>query len=234
MALRLREVHQDRDYEYLITPTGKELPEMGDHWRRLEDMLGKPLIHLQPFGDQDGLLVDIRQQAMIPNFRARFCTKDLKIKPTIKWLTEHAPAVQYVGLRADEPERRGLYGDIPDVTQCYPLREWGWGIDDVLGYLDSRGVTIPTRTDCALCFFQRLLEWKRLWRDHPEAYRVGVKIEAEMGHTFRSAGRDSWPADLAGLAEEFEKGKQVRGEERARQMELFNCDRESLCRVCSM
>lgn len=42
MALALAE-REPRDYVYVITPTGNELPEMYEHWRKLADMLGKPL-----------------------------------------------------------------------------------------------------------------------------------------------------------------------------------------------
>ena len=35
MTLRLAKV-EPRDYRYVITPTGDELPEMYDHWRGLD------------------------------------------------------------------------------------------------------------------------------------------------------------------------------------------------------
>lgn len=42
MALRLAEV-EPREYEYVITPTGNELPEMITHWRTVAEMLGATL-----------------------------------------------------------------------------------------------------------------------------------------------------------------------------------------------
>ena len=233
MALRLREVETELDFDYLITPVGNEPPEMEEHWSKLEQMLGKPLIRLQVF-QGDGLVELIRQEKMIPNYRARFCTRIMKLEPTIAWLTENSPVVQYVGLRADEEERKGIYGEIEGVSQRYPLREWGWGIDEVWEYLDSRGVTIPERTDCEWCFFQRLIEWKRLWKNRRESFDRAVAIEMEIGATFRSDGRDTWPADLESLGQEFERGRRVRGESDYNQRLLFDCDREALCRVCSM
>lgn len=233
MALRLKEVEPQIDFDYLITPTGNELPEMDAHWLHLEDLLGKPLMRLTAF-EGDGLAAVIKEQKMIPNFRARFCTRILKIDPTIKWLTAHAPCVQYVGLRADEPERKGIYGDMVGVQQRYPLKEWGWGIGEVWDYLKLKGVEIPERTDCAWCFFQRLVEWKRLWKNHPESFDSGIAIEKEMNHTFRSDSRDTWPAGLVELGEEFDSGRPVRGEEKYEQKLASNCDRDDLCRVCSM
>src|SRR5512137_1476171 len=40
MALGLAEQEPD-EYEYCYTPTGRELPVMLDHWKRLECLLGK-------------------------------------------------------------------------------------------------------------------------------------------------------------------------------------------------
>ena len=233
MALRLQEVQPLEKFIYLITPVGNEPPAMFKHWDNLEHLLGAKLMRLAPFKG-DGLVEVIRQQKMIPNFRARFCTRILKIQPTVQWLTENAPCVQYVGLRADEAERKGIYGDMQGVEQKYPMREWGWGIDEVWGYLDRRGVEIPERTDCAWCFFQRLIEWKRLWQQHPQIYQAAVDLEKEIGGTFTSPGRDTWPASLESLRDEFKKGRRVRGEQNYDQKKLFDCDREALCRVCSM
>lgn len=91
------------------------------------------------------------------------------------------------------------------------MREWGWGINEVMGYLDKRGVVITDRTDCALCFFQRLGEWWDLWKFHPDLYTQGEEIEESLGHTFLSDGRDTWPASLKGLRVRFEEGDVPRG-----------------------
>ncbi|HUT88315.1 MAG TPA: phosphoadenosine phosphosulfate reductase family protein [Thermoguttaceae bacterium] len=229
MALRLLEC-EPREYTFFCTPTGNELPEMVAHWSRLEQLIGQPLVRVHPF-EGDGLLALIREQKMIPNFRARFCTRILKIEPAIEWLVEHSPCVQYVGLRYDEELRGGIYGEIPSVSQDYPLRRWGWRKQEVVEYLNRRGVTIPQRTDCGLCFYQQLREWKRLHAERPDRYNQGVQIEREIGHTFRSPSRDTWPADLAGLAKEF-----ARKDPRGYNGGLFDSmeGREGMCRHCTI
>lgn len=228
MALRLAETEPDLEFRAVLTPTGNELPAMFEHWRRLGELLGRPLEVLS----REGLQANIRRNNMIPNFRARFCTRELKIEPYAEYLAalsgDGSEVVSYVGIRADEPEREsGDYADIPGVTMRFPLREWGWGLKEVMGYLGDRGVEIPKRTDCALCFYQRIGEWWDLWRDHPAEFEKGVKIEAEMGHTFRSPGRDTWPAALVELRTEFESGRVPKGADV--QADLFGA---SQCRVC--
>lgn len=207
MALRLAEV-EPRQYIYLCTPTGDELPDMLAHWAHLEVLLQAPIFRIT-----NGTLASwIEHFGALPNWRQRWCTRVLKIEPCIAYLKKHAPATLYVGLRADEEERQGLYGE--HATYRYPLREWDWGVEEVWAYLKERGIVIPRRTDCARCYGQRLIEWKRLWQEHPDIYADAEAQEAATGATFRSPGRDTWPAPLAKLRIHFKAGRKVRGEDK--------------------
>jgi hypothetical protein len=210
MALRLHEINPDTAYTYVCTPTGDELPAMFTHWRTLGELLGKPLV---PIMRKGGLRTLVHEQRALPNWRMRFCTRMLKIEPYAAWLMQqtahHSEVMSYVGLRADEPDREGGdYTEIPGVQSAFPLREWGWGLDEVRAYLFSRNVEIPLRTDCARCFFQRLTEWYQLWLDHRDIFEDAALQEAVMGATWRSPGRDTWPASLADLGAAFASGQQ--------------------------
>ena len=218
LALRLAEL-EPRDYEYICNETGNELPEMKAHWDSLEKILGKPI---QRERHARSLIAEIEKINMLPNVFARWCTIRLKIEPTIDYF-ESLPAgsTLYVGLRADEMERKGLYGE--DINVRFPMREWNWNEKDVWDYLASRNICIPKRTDCALCPYQRLGEWRDLYNSHPDLYAEGVALEKKIGHTFRSPGRDTWPADLESLAKEFDAGRKLR-----------QYKRNDTCRVCSL
>lgn len=240
LALALAE-REPANYEYLITPTGNELPEMVAHWERLQTLLGKRFVALKPFTVGDGLRHLIEHWKALPNDRQRWCTRMLKIRPAIDWLKANAPAVQHVGLRADEDadERGGIYGEISGVRQRFPLREWGWGLAEVEAFLIERGITVPRRTDCAWCYGQRLDEWYRLWRDYPDLWHQGEALEGLTGHTFRSDSRDTWPASMAGLRAEFERGRvPARVSRDAKRRSLFSIHDDdgaaTPCRVCRL
>lgn len=237
MALRLAEV-EPRDYIYVCTPTGDELPDMIDHWLRLGELLGRPLVPVTTGKSLSGL---IRHFKALPNNRMRWCTRMLKIEPYYRWLVEHAPAVSYVGLRADEEGRQGM--SFPEISGSikvrFPMREWGWGERDVWEYLDKRNVSIPARTDCARCYHQTLGEWWRLWHDHADLYENAEAEEAwvskERGrdHTFRNATRDTWPAGLKDLRERFERGFVPPGTVQTDDL-FVGGRRKTMCRVCSL
>lgn len=231
LALMLAE-REPRKYTYVCTPTGDELPEMLQHWERLEKLLGSDIIRVSIVG---GLKAIIRAERMLPNFRSRFCTRMLKIEPYIKWLesaTDRGPVVSYVGLRFDEPGRAGgYYDDIDGASTRYPLREWKLGIFDVWKYLDDRQIVIPRRTDCARCYHQQLAEWWTLYKEYPDIYADAIADEEEIGHTYRTPGRDTWPVALKDLAAAFE----TRGApERSIRIAEKRMENRAQCRVCSM
>jgi PP-loop superfamily ATP-utilizing enzyme len=229
LALELAE-REPRDYEFICTPTGNESPEMEAHWRKLEGLLGKNITRLT-----NGTLESWMQKfKALPNGRMRWCTRLLKIVPTIEYIKANQPAVLYVGLRADEETREGIYGD--EVESRFPFREWGWGVKEVLESLERRGVTIPERTDCEWCYAQQIVEWYLLLYKRPESFEKAIDYEREYQHTFRSPSRDTWPAELEGLRQEFIRSRRIRGSEKKLQLKLYQIgeDENTKCRVCSL
>lgn len=224
MALALQEI-EPRDYDYICTPTGNELPEMRAHWDRLAEWLGKPLQQIS----KKTLAGLVYQQNALPNWRMRWCTRMLKIEPFEEYILENLPCTVYVGIRADEVDREGVaYEEINNqIVRRYPLVEWGWGKGDVLRMLERCEFVIPDRTDCAVCFFQTLWEWYQLWLNHRETFfRQGVEWEKFTGHTLRSDKRDTWPASLEGLALEFSRGRIPKKRQTMK-------DRKLMCSVCA-
>ena len=224
MALRLKQI-EPGPFTYICTPTGDELPEMFDHWKRLGSLLGQPILPIM-----GGTLKSIcAEEGALPNFQMRFCTRQLKIAPFRAFLLRVMPAIAYVGLRADEETRDGAeYGLDLFVSQRFPLREWGWGLKEVMEYLATRGVKIPERTDCARCFFQRIGEWWKLWSLHPDIYADAVAQEEACGHTFRTPGKDSWPTSLKDLGAAFASGRKP-------ERSIANLEeRTGMCRVCTL
>lgn len=227
LALRMAELGEPVD-ALLFNIVGDEFDDLIPHVKRIAEMTGFKLVPtMPPFSLYEG----IRSQNHIPNAFQRWCTRSLKIEPTIAYLEAHPGSTLLVGLRADEEERQGLYGDVANYR--YPLREWGWGLEDVRKYLEKRCVCVPRRTNCPLCYGQRLSEWHRLWREHPDIYAEGERLERETGHTFRSPSRDSWPAALTDLRARFEAGETPRGVIHLPLLDDYDYAEDAgVCRVC--
>lgn len=215
MALRLAELGVP--FQVLYTPTGDELPEVQRHIERVIRACDAEMVDI----GAPTLAQLIEEQQCLPNFRMRWCTRMIKIDPVQEYLTQHPGTVIAVGLRADEPKRVG--GVYRDALVCFPLRDWGWTESDVLRYCAEQGMTPPPRTDCSVCFYQTLHEWWRLWKYYPEHYKQAEEWERQIGHTFRSPQRDTWPTALKDLRKEFEKGRIPKPRRR-----------KISCRICAM
>lgn len=226
MALRLAEAEPSTAWRYLCTPTGNELPDVLDHWDRLGELLGRPIEKVEHPGGLFGLIDEF---SMLPSHHARWCTRILKIEVALAWYAKNAPCVAYVGLRADEPLRTGVFGSV--VPQRFPLREWGWGLNEVNEYLSHRGVSIPKRTDCALCYDQSLSDWWELSVRYPAVFEQGIDLENHLGRTFRSPTRDAWPVSLTDLRAKFRAGAIPRNA--APNGDLF-IEEPARCRMCTL
>jgi 3'-phosphoadenosine 5'-phosphosulfate sulfotransferase (PAPS reductase)/FAD synthetase len=219
LGLKLAEIYQGvHELLFLITPTGDELPDMVDHWQFIKDRvtaMGHRWLAVRvpdKEGGHHSLITLSRAQGILPSSRIRWCTKYLKIFPYKGYLTSlqkkdpDLKIFSYVGLRADEPDREGMYGG--GIEYVYPLREWGWDVSKVWGYLDAEGIKIPRRTDCGMCPYQRLYEWYLFHKEHPEGFQRAIDLEKEISdirgkkHTIRN-DRGSWPAPLEELRAEF-------------------------------
>jgi hypothetical protein len=229
MALRLQEV-EPRGYQFCVTPTGRELPPMTEHWKRLECLLGQPLVRVPA----PTLLDLIKKYRALPNWRMRWCTRQVKIEPFQQHALANLPATCYVGIRADEvAEREGSdHTGLDGVQQDFPLVRRGWSLSHVKDYLRRLNIVIPPRGDCDWCFFQQLAEWWRLWHDWPEQWMEGEAVEEWTGHTFRSDKRDTWPASMKGLREMFEKGFVPKGADQTH-LPFDIAERPAMCAWCA-
>lgn len=207
----------------LVTPTGDELPDLWAHWDRIAARVGCELIRPKA----PTLREAIDAVGGLPNFRMRWCTRMIKVEPMIAWAKSQTDEVVVcVGLRADEPERRGI---ISESLACrFPLREYAMGLAEVRAVLALHSIVVPTRTDCARCYHQRIGEWWDLWRTHPEIFDDAIEDERRTGRTYRTVGRDTWPTGLAELRESFAGGRVPKDRR------LPVVPGEESCRVCRL
>jgi hypothetical protein len=99
----------------------------------------------------------------------------------------------YVGIRADEDQRKAYVSTKPNITAVYPFREAGIDAEGVIRLLEDAGLGLPkyynwrTRSGCYFCFFQRRAEWVGLLENHPELFELAKgyeKADAEERYTW--------------------------------------------------
>lgn len=139
----------------------------------------------------------------LPNPQARWCTRMLKIRP-FEYFVGDDEAYSYIGIRADE-NRDGFRGaarnhqgenqaqagaakpvvisDRTNIRPVYPLKDAGFGIDDVRDLLNRTGLGLPpyyswrSRSGCYFCFYQQIGEWQALKEEHPHLFEKAKEYE---------------------------------------------------------
>ena len=183
------------DMEYVFCDTEQELPETYEYLDRLEVYLGKKIERLVHDGGGFEELLHARR-GFLPSAQARWCTELLKIKPFEKYVGDDS-CLSYVGIRADEPHRKGYISTKPNIIAQYPFIEAGITKPDVFRILEESGLGIPkyyewrSRSGCYFCFFQQRVEWVGLLENHPTLYEKAKKFEKEDSDT---GERYTWSA----------------------------------------
>jgi len=185
LAVYMRQYHPDLDIEYFFTDTGKELPEVYEFLYSLEGFLGKEILRLNPDRDFDFWLKQYNN--FLPSPQARWCTKQLKLRPFELWvrpmLTDGNKVISYVAIRSDEEYREGYNSKNDNLLIQLPFKDAGIDKAGVIDILEASGLGLPkyyewrSRSGCTFCFFQQKIEWVRLKEHHPAAFEDAKSYE---------------------------------------------------------
>jgi len=209
------------ELEYVFCDTGKELPETYDYIDRLEVFLGKKVVRLNSDRDFDHYLQIYNN--VLPDARTRWCTRKLKIEPFERFVGDD-PCYNYIGIRADESQRKGYISTKPNIIARYPFIEDGVTKEDVVHILEKSGLGLPayyewrSRSGCYFCFFQQRIEWIGLLKNHSDLYRQAMeyeKVDTQTGERYTWSQRESLeelmqPDRVAAIIQEYERRKASR------------------------
>lgn len=182
-ALALYMKDKIQEMEYVFCDTEKELPETYEYLEKLEVYLGRKITRLKHDGMGFDALLKIKN-GYLPSPQVRWCTEYLKIKPYEKYVGDDL-VINYIGIRADESQRKGYISTKPNIKARFPFIEDGLGQSDIIRILQESGLGLPhyykwrSRSGCFFCFFQQRREWIGLLENHPELYEEAMKYEKE-------------------------------------------------------
>ena len=147
LALYVKETRPEIDMEYFFTDTGYELPETNEFVDQLEEKLGqeihrlnhRSLNHIEGRGEKDFAHLLKEHGNYLPSQRDRWCTIQMKLKPFERWVDEFIKEgfkiLNYVGIRADEPNRTGFMTIDKPIESVFPFREDGIVKSDIVNIL---------------------------------------------------------------------------------------------------
>lgn len=126
-------------YEFVFNPTGAEFPIVFEWLKNVEEQLGIKIIHVGE--DLDAIIQS--NNYFLPSRQARYCTRQSKIEPFVKWINGE-DAIAYYGIRADEQREGFNNATSKNIIPAYPLQKMNIGIKQVYQILNSKGLKPPT------------------------------------------------------------------------------------------
>lgn len=176
--------------EYVFCDTGEELDETYEYISKLQDFLCSKITWLK--SEKDFRYYLDLYNGVLPDARTRWCTRMLKLKPYEDFIG-YDPVISYVGIRADEPNRKGYISTKPNIRPVFPFVEDNIRLEDVERILKESGLGVPryyewrSRSGCYFCFFQQKREWIGLKKVHPDLFekaKAFEKIDPETGRQY--------------------------------------------------
>jgi 3'-phosphoadenosine 5'-phosphosulfate sulfotransferase (PAPS reductase)/FAD synthetase len=160
-------------FESIYVDHGCDWPETREYVRMLSAKY--PITILTP--NVQGcttLLQYLDKYKLIPSRVNRFCTDRFKIKVFNKYVEK--PCFSLIGFSTDEEHRAKL--SITDrVENRFPLLEYGISRKDCEKIIKNHGLPVPIKSGCWFCPFQRVGQWRKLRRDHPDLFCRARELE---------------------------------------------------------
>lgn len=236
--------------EYVFCDTGEELDETYEYINRLQDFLCSK-IHWLKSEKNFRYYVDL-YNGVLPDARTRWCTRMLKLKPYEDFIGDD-PVVSYVGIRADEPHRKGYISTKPNIKTAFPFVENNIRIEDVERILKDSGLGVPryyewrSRSGCYFCFYQQKREWIGLKNYHPDLFekaKAFEKFDLETGERYtwnQGESLEELSLRSESIMEDYEKRKEreanaFKGHQKLKDIWGYDSDDgESLaCNICHL
>lgn len=240
------------DMEYVFCDTGEELDETYEYINKLQDYLCKRIIWLK--SEKDFKYYYDLYNGVLPDANTRWCTRMLKLKPYEDYIGADE-VISYVGIRADEPHRKGYISTKPNIKTVFPFIDNNIRHEDVIRILDEAGLGLPdyyrwrSRSGCYFCFFQQKREWVGLLENHPNLFEKAKNFERTSNdgiEAYFTWNQDeslielSSPERIKRIKEEYEKRKQKRNNSFRSNLKLrdlwmedeVDVETEIACNIC--
>jgi hypothetical protein len=115
---------------------------------------------------------------IIPYRTQRWCTANFKVIPLLHYF--QTPCFVLIGIDAGESHRAKL-SSTKGTENRFPLIEDGIDRNGCIEIIKSHGLPVPVKSGCWFCPFQRVSEFRKLRRLHPDLFCKAVEIEKNSG-----------------------------------------------------
>lgn len=169
-ALRLWLLENERPFEAVWVDHGCDWPETRDFAYSIPGLtILKPDVE-----GYDNLYDYCLNYKMVPSFMNRWCTDKFKVSVLYKYFKR--PCFVYIGYSSDE-EHRAKNSKNKEIFNQFPFLLMRWNRQDSIDYIKKLGKTVPMRSGCWFCPFQKKEQWELLANRHPDLFKKAKNLE---------------------------------------------------------
>jgi len=169
-ALRLLLIDQDINFEAVYVDHGCDWPETREFVKTIPDLtILRP--DVEGFSDLYEYCLHYR---MVPSYMCRWCTDKFKVRPLYKYFKQ--PCICYVGFAIDEAHRC-KESRRSDIQNIFPLVTAKMTREECKQFIRDHKLSVPQKSGCWICPFQRKDQWRLLARIHPGLYKKAKILE---------------------------------------------------------
>lgn len=131
---------------------------------------------LYPPSYRMSLIEKCEKKQIVPIMLNRWCTTEYKRRPLTRWAKKEGIGIQLLGIDAGE-ERRSYISERGGILLEYPLVDRGIDREQCKAIIEGAGLSIPPKSGCWLCPFQKLSEWRALYDLRPDLFEKAVELD---------------------------------------------------------
>ena len=111
---------------------------------------------------------------MTPSRQRRWCTDKFKVRVIHNYVER--PCFSLIGFSTEE-EHRARISSENGIENRFPLLELEIDRDECVKIIRDYGLPVPMKSGCWFCPFQRIGQWKKLRRVHPDLFCKAEQLE---------------------------------------------------------
>ncbi len=174
------------EFEAVYVDHGADWPETAEYVETFRKKYPVTIITPEYKGCKS-ILEYCQKYSETPSRRFRWCTGKFKVRPINKYF--QSPCFVHLGVDAGEAHR-ARFASEGGRENRYLLLEHGINRDGCKDIIKKHGLSVPIKSGCFFCPFQRLSQFRALRRKHPDLFCIAQNIEKKAVARMISEGRN--------------------------------------------
>ncbi len=184
-AMLLILTDEGQEFESIYVDHGCDWPETREYMQMIAEKYPVTILTPQVEG-YNNIYEYADHYKMIPSRIKRWCTDKFKVRVINQYVEK--PCFSLIGFSVDEAHRAKMqYED--GIENRFPLIEREIDRKECIDIIKKHGLPVPIKSGCWFCPYQRIEQWKKLRRIHPDLYCKAKRLEDQQIEARRKIGK---------------------------------------------